>query len=324
MRRWMRRCRSWPSCRRASRSCSASTCSRASPWTSLPSPATPGCPAVLMVVGAITSSSPFYGAGAEELQAAALVPRHQPGRLHDPRHRHRRCPSASSAGCSTWSTTPCTSRRLFLTGGAVEKQAGTTDLESSAAWRAACPSRSICFLVAAASISGVPPFNGFFSKEMVYDAALERGWCSTRSLLGSFFTAASFLKLGHAAFFGKRSEANRLVKEAPLPMLIPMMVLAGLCILFGVANSLPLSTLIVPAVGMSVTGGRTVRRLSRQRPPGGADGRRPPACGPQSLVRRAAERKRPGAADHIHYALPFAPSTPLRRRGSLTRTSSAA
>jgi hypothetical protein len=32
-----------------------------------------------------------------------------------------------------------------------------------------------CFAITAASISGVPPFNGFFSKELVYDAALERG-----------------------------------------------------------------------------------------------------------------------------------------------------
>ena len=40
-------------------------------------------------------------------------------------------------------------------------------------------------------------------------------------------------------------------------MLIPMIVLAGLCILFGVANSVPLAGLIQPAVGAAVTGGRS-------------------------------------------------------------------
>ena len=65
---------------------------------------------------------------------------------------------------------------LFLTGGAVEKQAGTTDLEKLGGLGRAMPVTTVCFLVAAASISGVPPFNGFFSKEMVYDAALESGW----------------------------------------------------------------------------------------------------------------------------------------------------
>ena len=63
------------------------------------------------------------------------------------------------------------------------------------------PVTFICFLITALSISGVPPFNGFFSKELIYDAALERGSIFyLAALLGSFFTAASFLKLGHATY----------------------------------------------------------------------------------------------------------------------------
>ena len=147
---------------------------------------------------------------------------------------------------------------LFLTGGAVEKQAGSTDLEKLGGLARSMPVTAICFIVAAASISGVPPFNGFFSKEMVYDAALESGWVFyAAALLGSFLTAASFLKLGHAAFFGRRSELNAGVREAPLPMLIPMVVLAALCVFFGVANGVPLAGLIQPAVGDAVTAGRS-------------------------------------------------------------------
>jgi formate hydrogenlyase subunit 3/multisubunit Na+/H+ antiporter MnhD subunit len=147
---------------------------------------------------------------------------------------------------------------LFLTGGAVERQAGTTDLERLGGLGRAMPVTTVCFIVAAASISGVPPFNGFFSKEMVYDAALETGWpYYAAALLGSFFTAASFLKLGHAAFFGKKGAAGTQVREAPLPMLIPMIVLACLCVLFGLGNGLPLSRLIEPAVGAAVTKGRS-------------------------------------------------------------------
>ena len=145
---------------------------------------------------------------------------------------------------------------LFLTGGAVEKQTGTTDLQKLGGLARRMPITAIAFIVAAASISGVPPFNGFFSKELVYHGALERGWIYyAAALLGSVLTAASFLKLGHAAFFGKPSEKTRDVKEAPWPMLIPMVVLAALCVLFGVANQLPLGSLIQPAVGVKVTGG---------------------------------------------------------------------
>ncbi len=145
---------------------------------------------------------------------------------------------------------------LFLTGGAVEKQAGTTDLEKLGGLARRMPVTAISFIVAAASISGVPPFNGFFSKELVYDGALERGWIFyAAALLGSVLTAASFLKLGHAAFFGKPTEQTKNVKEAPWPMLVPMIVLAALCVLFGVANQLPLGSLVQPAVGEKVTGG---------------------------------------------------------------------
>lgn len=144
---------------------------------------------------------------------------------------------------------------LFLTGGSVEKQAGTTDLAKLGGLWKKMPVTLTCFLVAAASISGVPPFNGFFSKELVYDGALERGWIFyAAAILGSFLTAASFLKLGHSAYFGKISKENEGVKEAPVQMLVPMIVIAGLCVLFGLWNSLPLSNLIQPILGSRLEG----------------------------------------------------------------------
>ncbi len=136
---------------------------------------------------------------------------------------------------------------LFLTGGAVEHQTGTTDLKALGGLGRAMPVTMICFLVAAASISGVPPFNGFFSKELVYDGALERGSIFYLiAVAGSFFTAASFLKLGHAAFFGKRPDGLRQVKEANGFMLVPMLTIAIGCVVFGLWNHLPIDNLILP------------------------------------------------------------------------------
>jgi NADH:ubiquinone oxidoreductase subunit 5 (subunit L)/multisubunit Na+/H+ antiporter MnhA subunit len=105
--------------------------------------------------------------------------------------------------------------------------------------------------VAACAISGVWPFNGFFSKEMVYDGALESGWIFyAAAVLGSFFTAASFLKLGHAAYWGKRSQENENVKEADWKMLLPMIVIAGLCIAFGQpGHTMAVNEFIKPVVG---------------------------------------------------------------------------
>ena len=144
---------------------------------------------------------------------------------------------------------------LFFTSGAVEKEAGTANLHELGGLRIKMPVTFTCFLIAAASISGMPPFNGFFSKELVYDAALERGVIFyIAALLGSFFTAASFLKLGHAVFFGKLAKKNNQVKEAPLPMLITMSTIAFLCVLFGLFNYLPLVKFIQPIIGERLEG----------------------------------------------------------------------
>ncbi len=141
---------------------------------------------------------------------------------------------------------------LFLTSGSVESQNGTTDLNQlGGLWRQQ-PLTMICFVVAAASISGVPPFNGFVSKEMIFEGALEMGSAYrifyVAAVLGALFTAASFLKLGHAAFFDKVDPKKPRVKDAHWTMQLPMIVLALTCIVFGVWHKLPLNGILKPAL----------------------------------------------------------------------------
>jgi formate hydrogenlyase subunit 3/multisubunit Na+/H+ antiporter MnhD subunit len=140
---------------------------------------------------------------------------------------------------------------LFLTGGSVEKQTGTTDIKKLGGLGRKMPITFICFIVVAAAISGVPPLNGFFSKELIFDGALESGYSIfyVVAVVGAFFTAASFLKLGHAVFLGKQSVETKKAKESSWPMLLPMIIIALGCIVFGVYNALPLQHLIEPILG---------------------------------------------------------------------------
>ncbi len=141
---------------------------------------------------------------------------------------------------------------LFLSGGSVEHMTGTTDLNRLGGLMRQMPITFICFAVAALSISGVPPFNGFFSKEMVFEAAsrLDTPVFLFAAQLGAILTFASFLKLGHSAFLGRKKDELSRVKESPVPILVPMIVLSSGCILFGLYNEIPLRYLVEPVLTM--------------------------------------------------------------------------
>ena len=141
---------------------------------------------------------------------------------------------------------------LFLTGGSVEKQAGTTDLKKLGGLFSSMPITAVCFWIAAFSISGVPPFNGFVSKEMVFHGAYETGYLifPIAAWIGAIFTFASFLKLGHSTYLGKRNSEtpNPKPRDPDWAMAVPMIVIAAGCVLFGVYAKLPLKNFIQPIV----------------------------------------------------------------------------
>ncbi|HOW89511.1 MAG TPA: proton-conducting transporter membrane subunit, partial [Elusimicrobiales bacterium] len=139
---------------------------------------------------------------------------------------------------------------LFMTSGSVERQTGSTELPKLGGLAGAMPVTAVCFLISAAAISGIAPLNGFFSKEMIYAGTLKTGYTVffIAAELGSVLTLASFLKLGHSVFFGERPESLKGTKEAPFSTLLPMLVLAGVCVAFGFGARLPADFLIAPSL----------------------------------------------------------------------------
>jgi len=153
---------------------------------------------------------------------------------------------------------------LFLGGGSVEKKVGVCDVERLGGLARFMPFTFIAVLIAAFSISGVPPFNGFFSKWMVYQGVVEVGRFSgggmwiiwlIAAMFGSALTLASFMKLVHGVFLGLESDevkekiSQGKIQESSSLMVLPMIILAGLCVVFGVfAYQIPLKLFILPSV----------------------------------------------------------------------------
>jgi len=152
---------------------------------------------------------------------------------------------------------------LFLTAGNVEYSTKTSELDELGGLAKFMPITYVSALIASLSISGVPPFNGFFSKWMIYQGLVERLSFGGRSLVivclaaamfGSGLTLASFMKLLHATFLGQPSPKLRKdITEVSWTMWLPCLLLAFLCVIFGVfANLIPMKYFILPAVGGGV------------------------------------------------------------------------
>lgn len=151
---------------------------------------------------------------------------------------------------------------LFLSAGSVEYRTKTTDLDRLGGLGVKMPLTMFSFIVAAFAISGVPPFNGFYSKWMIYQGVVELSQKTNlwpiflvAAMFGSVLTLASFLKLIHSLFLGERPKELNKVRETRFEMIVPSLILAILCILFGVfANQLPLSRFIYPSLPFKVFG----------------------------------------------------------------------
>jgi formate hydrogenlyase subunit 3/multisubunit Na+/H+ antiporter MnhD subunit len=150
---------------------------------------------------------------------------------------------------------------LFLSAGSVEKRTGKENLEDVGGLSTAMPLTFVAALVCAMSISGVPPFNGFASKWIIYQGIIEFGRSSgpankvwivwlILAVFGSALTLASFIKFISGIFLGARKKGLKDVKEVSILMWLPMIIIAIICIVFGVfASKYVVPRLIVPLVG---------------------------------------------------------------------------
>ena len=145
---------------------------------------------------------------------------------------------------------------LFLAAGAVLHETGTTDLGKLGGLAKKMPQTTVLFLIGAFSISGVPPFNGFVSKWMIYQAtyqkAVESGnigflFVTVIALITSVLTLASFVKVSQSVFFGQLPKEYENVKEVGFGMRFAMGLLALACIVTGLFPELVTTYITEPA-----------------------------------------------------------------------------
>ncbi|MEC3884943.1 proton-conducting transporter membrane subunit [Halobacillus sp. HZG1] len=103
------------------------------------------------------------------------------------------------------------------------------------------PLLSFIFVVASLAIVGLPPFNGFISKWLIVEAALEAGfgYAGFFILVGTLLSCSYYLKV-IVSLYTKNEEEQGM--EAPgLSLQVPTIFLGLLCMVFGFIPALPLS-----------------------------------------------------------------------------------
>jgi len=133
---------------------------------------------------------------------------------------------------------------LFLGAGSVIHVVHSNFMKDMGGLRKYMPITNITFLIAALAISGIPPFSGFFSKDEILVAALQKS-----SFL--FFiewavagvTAFYMFRIYFGIFWGKETTYKNIPHESPWVMTLPLIFLALMSI---VGGFIPFSDFISP------------------------------------------------------------------------------
>ncbi|MBI4096232.1 MAG: hydrogenase 4 subunit B [Candidatus Levybacteria bacterium] len=153
---------------------------------------------------------------------------------------------------------------LFFAAGSVINQTHTRNIEEYGGLIKLMPYTAVFFLIGSIAISGLPPFNGFVSEWLTFQA-LFAGIGSTVVIIKSVFifaavclaltgglAAACFVKAFGTAFLARpRSKEAEKAKESEFSLLSAMAILASLCLALGVLSSffIPILTRVSQSLG---------------------------------------------------------------------------
>jgi len=142
---------------------------------------------------------------------------------------------------------------LFLCAGVILKTTGKRDIRQFAGLGQRLPVTMVCFAVAALTLMGIPPLNGFVSKWQLSVGAFDAGMpgYALALLASSMLNAVYYLPIVMTAFFdhptpveaaavaapptGGERGTRRWLPEASATMLVPMLVLALGCAVFALS-----------------------------------------------------------------------------------------
>ena len=126
---------------------------------------------------------------------------------------------------------------LFMAVGCVIMRIKAVNIEDLAGLGRQMPVTMGAFVVGALSLIGIPTTVGFVTKWYLIEGAFQAGnWLSVAVILLSGLIAIVYTwRVIETSYFQERPEGQAAVSEAPMMMVIPMVLLAAGCLIFGVS-----------------------------------------------------------------------------------------
>ncbi len=127
---------------------------------------------------------------------------------------------------------------LFLGAGSViHAMGGEQDIRKMGGLRKMMPVTYLTFLAATLAISGIPPFSGFFSKDLILTKAFENNpLLYFLALGGALITCFYMFRLLYLVFFGNLRLGSVHPHESPGIMTLPLIILGILSVFGGLLN----------------------------------------------------------------------------------------
>jgi multicomponent Na+:H+ antiporter subunit D len=143
---------------------------------------------------------------------------------------------------------------LFMAAEAIFFRIGTRDTNKMGGLARNMKWTTGFYIIGALAIAGIPPFNGFASKLLIYESVLKfNPILAIVAMFVSLVTLASFAKVFYSAFTGPPMPAHKEVKEVPKSMIVGMSILAVLIIFFGLFPGLIVNTIVAPATNALIS-----------------------------------------------------------------------
>lgn len=143
---------------------------------------------------------------------------------------------------------------LFMVAGAIIYKTGISNIDNLKGIGKKMPYTSAAFVLVALSMIGIPPTVGFVSKWYLALGAIEAGmWVIVGVImLSSLLNIVYFWRVIENMYF-YHSDGGK-VDEAPMSMLLPILILAALTFLLGVLAVYPIREIMAPMVQILLPG----------------------------------------------------------------------